>query len=1060
MTATPVSKAWRSRSLFVSSTFEDMHAERDHLQNWVFPELAEWLRARHMHLEPIDLRWGVETSSLSEVQAKEATVLKVCLAEIDRSRPFLVVLLGDRYGWIPPPERVREVAAEVGLVLEPAPRSVTALEIEYGALRAAEAARPLFYIRDPLPYAEMGLEAAARYRDEPAADERVGLLEALKATLHARFPERVRRYALRWDATSGRPAGLEEFGELVLRDLKAELESESAGWAATAPSDWREEEDLALDAFVEDCERQAHGRDALVESLVAELTGASAAGTRSPLTAVVGGTGTGKSVLFAAAARRLQNSEGVLLLAHSAGVSLRSQSVDLLLRRWCARLSSVTGEADRSDELLDSDQLKTFFHQLLTKASARQRVVLLVDALDQFERTPAALHLTWLPPAAEWPANVLLAATAIPGTESGSLEARGAKVVELPPVLRDEARGIATNICGRWHKKLPEAVLTALIDKRLPGGERASENPLWLTVAVNELLVLDADDFALRAGFTGSAEERLVHLLVRVVESLPPTAGAAYGYVFERIEATYGRPFVGAALTLLALSRFGLRESDLEAVLAGELAWSSASFAAVRRALRAHLAARGKAGAWTFTHREGQRAAVERYAGDPAVATARHRRIAAHLGNLPKEDPLRRETMYHLIEADDRPAAVEYFRRATEGEELSAAFDTLREALVGSDSDRALSFAVSLLGDPDQAPETDEGRAFAYLSGQRLLEFTEKSRLLSAAPPIAVRLLGEVAKIMRQRRAHDPMTEEVLYRTLQILGRLHVDAGDYEAAAAALESAAEINDRHAEGRRRELERSRDADPEALKVKTIFFHQTERDRMLGLQLLGAVHRARRDAEKARAAYERALEIAEFFSRTYPKSELAATDLSSARYFVGDCRWEEGDHPGALAAYEAGLREALRDLTPKPSALVVRLRSNGHVAIGRVHARGMNLRTALQHYAQGVKLARELAHADPGDEEAAWRFLRANDEAADFLGLVHLPEAAAGSYESALETCVALVNAGRVSADLFAHIRHCFAQQAIVFEAMGDARAARISAERAAKLGFGRARDGGT
>jgi len=837
-----------SRSLFVSSTFEDMHAERDHLQNWVFPELAEWLRARNIHLEPIDLRWGVETSSLSEVQTKETTVLKVCLAEIDRSRPFLVVLLGDRYGWIPPLERVREVAAEVGLALESSPRSVTALEIEYGALRRADEAKPLFYIRDPLPYAEMDPEAVAQYRDEPAANEKARLLESLKATLHARFPDRVRRYALRWDATTRRPEGLEEFGQLVLRDLKAELEPTAAGWIANAPSGWREEEDLALEAFVEDSERQAYGRSAVVERLVAELTGPIEPGIRSPTTVVVGGAGTGKSVLFATAARRLQNCRGVLLLAHSAGVSLRSQSVDLLLRRWCARLASATSERDRSDELPDTNDLKAFFYHLLARASARQRVVLLLDALDQFERTPAGAHLTWLSRAAEWPANVVLAATAIPGTESNTLAVRGANVVELPPVSPNEAKGIAVNICGRWHKTLPKAVLTALLAKRVPDGGRASENPLWLTVAVNELLVLDADDFALRVGFTGSAETRLVQLLVHVVESLPPTASAAYGQVFERIETTYGRPFAAAALTLLALSRFGLRESDLEALLAGEDAWSSASFAAVRRALRAHLAARGKAGAWTFKHREGRRAAIERYAADPALAKERHRRIAAHLANLPKEDPLRGETMYHLIEADDRPGGVAYFRRAQHGEELSAAFAAIREALLRPDAEQALAFAVSLLGDPDHALETDEDRVLAYLSGQRLLEFTEESRLSSAAPAIALRLLGTMAGTLRQRRVLDLMTEEVLYRTLQNLGRLHSDAGDYAAAAEALESAAEINDRHAEGRRQDLEQSREADPEALQVKTIFFHQNERDRMLGLQRLGAVHRERATREK--------------------------------------------------------------------------------------------------------------------------------------------------------------------------------------------------------------------
>ena len=47
---------WRSRPVFVTSTFRDMHAERGYLQDHVFPELAERLRERYHHLEPIDLQ--------------------------------------------------------------------------------------------------------------------------------------------------------------------------------------------------------------------------------------------------------------------------------------------------------------------------------------------------------------------------------------------------------------------------------------------------------------------------------------------------------------------------------------------------------------------------------------------------------------------------------------------------------------------------------------------------------------------------------------------------------------------------------------------------------------------------------------------------------------------------------------------------------------------------------------------------------------------------------------------------------------------------------------------
>src|SRR5829696_7722081 len=103
-------KIWRARPIFVSSTFQDMQAERDHLRTHVFPELEERLRARRAHLEWVDLRAGIVTASQSAEHAREREVLKVCLSEVRRCRPFLIVLLGDRYGWVPPPDRIAAAA--------------------------------------------------------------------------------------------------------------------------------------------------------------------------------------------------------------------------------------------------------------------------------------------------------------------------------------------------------------------------------------------------------------------------------------------------------------------------------------------------------------------------------------------------------------------------------------------------------------------------------------------------------------------------------------------------------------------------------------------------------------------------------------------------------------------------------------------------------------------------------------------------------------------------------------------------------------------------------------
>lgn len=106
---------WKSRPIFISSTFKDMNAERDYLRVHGFPVLEERLRLRCHYLDIIDLRQGVETGDTSDQAEREMRVPKVCLDEINRSKPFLVAILGDGYGWIPPASRIEAAAQDAGL---------------------------------------------------------------------------------------------------------------------------------------------------------------------------------------------------------------------------------------------------------------------------------------------------------------------------------------------------------------------------------------------------------------------------------------------------------------------------------------------------------------------------------------------------------------------------------------------------------------------------------------------------------------------------------------------------------------------------------------------------------------------------------------------------------------------------------------------------------------------------------------------------------------------------------------------------------------------------------
>ena len=89
--------------IFVSSTFSDLKAERNALQEKVFPKLRKLCMQHGFRFQAIDLRWGVR-----EEAGMDQQTVQICMDEIARCqqitpRPNFIVLLGNRYGWQPLP---------------------------------------------------------------------------------------------------------------------------------------------------------------------------------------------------------------------------------------------------------------------------------------------------------------------------------------------------------------------------------------------------------------------------------------------------------------------------------------------------------------------------------------------------------------------------------------------------------------------------------------------------------------------------------------------------------------------------------------------------------------------------------------------------------------------------------------------------------------------------------------------------------------------------------------------------------------------------------------------
>ena len=91
----------RQIRVFISSTFRDMQFERDVLVKRVFPQLRKLCEERAVAWTEVDLRWGI-----TEKESSEGKVLPLCLAEIERCRPYFIGLLGERYGWVPEPGEI------------------------------------------------------------------------------------------------------------------------------------------------------------------------------------------------------------------------------------------------------------------------------------------------------------------------------------------------------------------------------------------------------------------------------------------------------------------------------------------------------------------------------------------------------------------------------------------------------------------------------------------------------------------------------------------------------------------------------------------------------------------------------------------------------------------------------------------------------------------------------------------------------------------------------------------------------------------------------------------
>ncbi len=584
--------AAREIRLFVSSTFRDMQAERDELIKQVFPRLRQRCESRGVAWLEVDLRWGI-----TDEQTAEGQVLPLCLAEIDRCRPFFLGMLGERYGWVPPSLPPNLIEQQPWLA-ERGGASVTELEIRHGVLNDPAAARhSFFYFRDPLWLDALPPDERSLHEEGPDPLETASLgherAEALAAGRRARL--RALRDEIRASGVSLREAypSPRTLGDWVHDDLAAAIDRLYPADAAPDP--------LAQDEAVHTAYARSRSQVYVRRPAAFERLDRAAAVDGAPLV-IAGASGAGKSALLANWS--VGHGEAVV---HFIGAGPRSAD-------WMAMAQRIIGELNRRlgigvDVPDDAPGLRKAFATALRSAAELGPVVLVIDGLNQLEDRDGALELTWLP--ATLPPGVRLIVSSLAGRCLDELERRGWQTMRVEPLTNAERRELIAGYLAQFAKALDAERVG-----RIATCPQAA-SPLYLRVLLDQVRQHGAHE---------TLDERILDLLEAV--DIP----ALYDKVLAGWERDYEQDRSGLvrdAMTLLWSARRGLSEAELLDLLGDDARLPQAIWTPLTLAAADGLLSRS--GLIGFSHEYLRHAVATRYLGD---AEDRERSRASLVGYL------------------------------------------------------------------------------------------------------------------------------------------------------------------------------------------------------------------------------------------------------------------------------------------------------------------------------------------------------------------------------------------------------------------------------------------
>ncbi len=540
------------KNIFVSSTFKDFQFERDILHRKVLPQLNSVANKYGDIVNFCDLRWGVDTSEALNESEIASKVLDVCLEEIDRSHPYMLIFLGERYGFAPGKHIIEKELHRKNKMLdiENIDISVTALEIEYGALcdkRALE--NTFFYFR------EMEGTPPPEYKNED--DLHKQKLDVLKQRIVKLAGDRVHFYKASYKddevviSTALETQLVEDFGNLFKEQ-----------WEEIAKLN-RFEKELKLHRdYMAEKAKNFYGYKDFAQQVVNSFEDVC-----NKTIVIKGDSGTGKSTLISKICVDMEE-DGFIVLPFFSGItSMSTNAYDILNTIVYATDFFAYGTKDTEPKKSVGEAM-----QSITAAcddiTARKKLLIVVDALDQLAANKLRNTLEFLPiETAPYTKILVSCLTDLPTPENLT-------VMHMPTLKEEELGGILEVNLASIGKHIPKTVKQELLKKK------SAKKPLYIYYALKILALMDKEDFKAIAQETAQRivekkkhnievsinedmESFTVHYL-QIVNSLPNDLDDIAALLLQKI-AEKTEPYSATEITsLIGASRHGLTEHHLE----------------------------------------------------------------------------------------------------------------------------------------------------------------------------------------------------------------------------------------------------------------------------------------------------------------------------------------------------------------------------------------------------------------------------------------------------------------------------------------------------------------